>query len=172
MANVRRLQTLCDTLEENPSWNVAHVCAFLSLQEAFNHDTVKSYINSTDPESGASPLQIAIKTNNLKIVQMLFSANSDLEHLDYKANTVFHYAACTSKEIIMTLGSDFPATLNSRNSDGYTPMHLACLNDKPDCVRALLMIGADVNISASEGIITFPFFIDITIKCIKFNCLL
>lgn len=43
-----------------------------------------------------------------------------------------------------------PRCLNSRNKNGYTPLHTACLADKPDCVKALLMAGADVNITASQ----------------------
>lgn len=38
--------------------------------------------------------------------------------------------------------------LNHCNLDGYTPLHLACLSDKQDCVNSLLLAGADVNISA------------------------
>ncbi|XP_058805766.1 85/88 kDa calcium-independent phospholipase A2 isoform X2 [Phymastichus coffea] len=158
---VSKLQKLCDVLYEHPTWNLAHISAHLLLYDAFNHDVVNSLLNSSDSDTGASPLQVAIQTSNLKIVQMLISAKSSLEHLDYKANTVFHYAANTTKEIIMSLGSDLPSTLNSRNSDGYTPMHIACLNDKPECVKALLLMGADVNISASErsGGITTPGYI-------------
>lgn len=150
MASVNRIQKLCDTLVEHPMWNLAHVSAHLLLYEAFNHDVVNRFLNSGDQETGASPLQVAVQTNSIKMVQMLISAKSSLEHLDFKANTVYHYAATSTKEIILALGSDLPSTLNSRNSDGYTPMHIACLSDKPDCVKALLLIGADVNISASE----------------------
>ena len=157
MANVGKIQKLCDTLYEHPTWNLAHVSAHLLLYDAFNHDLVNSFLNSSDQETGISPLQVAVQTNNLRIVQMLISAKSSLEHLDFKANTVFHYAANSTKEIILALGADYPNTLNSRNNEGYTPMHIACLNDKPDCVKALLLIGADVNISASEGICTTIF---------------
>lgn len=38
--------------------------------------------------------------------------------------------------------------LNHCNTDGYTPLHLACLSDKPDCVKALIQAGAQVNITA------------------------
>lgn len=41
--------------------------------------------------------------------------------------------------------------LNYQNISGYTPLHIACLADKPDCVQTLLSQGADVNISASKG---------------------
>lgn len=151
MSQVSKIQKLCDTLVEHPTWNLAHISAHLLLYEAFNHDVVNSFLNSHDDETGASPLQIAIQTGSLKMVQMLISAKSSLEHLDFKANTVYHYAANSTRDVILALGNDLPTTLNSRNSDGYTPMHLACLNDKPECVKALLLMGADVNISATEG---------------------
>lgn len=42
------------------------------------------------------------------------------------------------------------ASLNIYNKQGYTPLHMACLADAPDCVRALILSGADVNLSAAE----------------------
>ena len=42
------------------------------------------------------------------------------------------------------------SNLNNRNKQGYTPLHVACLNDNPDCVKALLAAGADCNIEASQ----------------------
>lgn len=42
--------------------------------------------------------------------------------------------------------------LNHCNSDGYTPLHLACMKDKPDCVKALLLAGADVNTRQNTSI--------------------
>lgn len=49
----------------------------------------------------------------------------------------------------LTQGSS-PRSLNARNKNGHTPLHMACLADNPDCVKALLLAGADVNITASE----------------------
>jgi len=42
-------------------------------------------------------------------------------------------------------------TINLRNKDGQTPLHLACLANKPECVKALIAAGADINLSGSEG---------------------
>ncbi|XP_043281433.1 85/88 kDa calcium-independent phospholipase A2 isoform X2 [Venturia canescens] len=151
LSNVGKIQKLCDTLADHPTWTLAHLAAHLSLYEAFNDVTVISQLNSSDADTGVSPLQVAIQTNNLRMVQTLIAAKSSLEHLDFNANSVFHYAATSTKEIILALGAGLPNSLNSRNSSGHTPMHVACLNDKPECVKALLLIGADVNISASEG---------------------
>ena len=34
-----------------------------------------------------------------------------------------------------------PNVINACNSEGNTPLHIACKNDKPDCVQALLCSG-------------------------------
>ncbi|XP_054008807.1 85/88 kDa calcium-independent phospholipase A2 isoform X1 [Hylaeus anthracinus] len=151
MCNVSKIQKLCDTLVDHPTWTLAHLSAHFALYNAFTYAAVNSQLNSGDIETGVSPLQVAVQTNNLRMVQMLIEAKSSLEHLDHNANTVYHYAATSTKEIILALGGDLPNSLNSRNSNGHTPMHVACLNNKPECVKALLLIGADVNIPASEG---------------------
>jgi hypothetical protein len=59
-----------------------------------------SHLNSPDTMTGVSPLQVAIKTGNLRTVQVLSSAKASLGHLDNEANSIFHYAASTTKEII------------------------------------------------------------------------
>ena len=59
-----------------------------------------SHLNSPDMTTGVSPLQVAIKMGNLRTVQVLLSAKASLEHLDNEVNSVFHYAAPTTKEII------------------------------------------------------------------------
>lgn len=41
--------------------------------------------------------------------------------------------------------------VNIRNAEGHTPLHLACLWDKPDCVKALLAAGADANIHSARS---------------------
>ncbi|XP_066602685.1 85/88 kDa calcium-independent phospholipase A2-like [Prorops nasuta] len=156
ICNLSMLQKLCDTLSLHPTWTLAHLAAYFCLSDGFTYAAVNSHLNSGDATTGESPLQVAIQTNNLQIVQLLIDSKSSLEHLDHQRNTVYHYAASSTKEIIMALGSSLPSTLNSRNCDGYTPLHLACLNDKPDCVKALLLIGADVNIPAMDDKPTSP----------------
>lgn len=150
MSNLKGLQCICDTLNEHPTWNIAHLAANFVLYDAFCHPSVNSLMNSSDPSTGMSPLQVAVKTNNLKLVQLLVSSKCSLEHLDNNANSVFHYAASTTKEIITALSQDAPRCLNAKNSNGHTPLHMACLADKPECVKALLIAGADVNIAATH----------------------
>lgn len=48
-----------------------------------------------------SPLQLAISDNSLSVVKAILSLDVSLEHLDNEANSVFHYAAKTSSDIIL-----------------------------------------------------------------------
>lgn len=43
------------------------------------------------------------------------------------------------------------SSLESRNSDGWTPLHAACYNDQLDSVEALVKAGADVNALCKDG---------------------
>ena len=56
-------------------------------------------MNSNDDE-GVSPLQVAIKTEYVRVVTAFVQAGASLGHLDNEGNTVYHYAAGTNKEII------------------------------------------------------------------------
>lgn len=100
MCNLHGLQKICDTLALHPSWTLAHLAAHFALYDCFNDARVNCFLNSSDVSTGMSPLQVAIGTNNLKIVQLLVSANCSLEHLDNEGNSVFHYAANSTKDII------------------------------------------------------------------------
>ncbi|XP_056648135.1 85/88 kDa calcium-independent phospholipase A2 isoform X1 [Diorhabda sublineata] len=152
MCNIHSLQKICDVLQEHPGWTLAHLAAYFALYDSFNDAKISGFLNSTDDETGMSPLQVAITTQNIKTIQLMVAANASLEHLDYELNSVFHYAASTTKEIVSALAQSTPLRcLNGRNKKGFTPLHLACLADKPECVKALLLAGADVNITATKG---------------------
>lgn len=58
-------------------------------------------LNTPDTENGISPLQLAIYDNSLSVVKILISMDVSLEHLDNEANSVFHYAAKSSSDIIL-----------------------------------------------------------------------
>lgn len=147
---VSTLQKLCDILSEHQSWTIAHLIAHFGLYEHLTHAAVKKHINEIDPITGATPLMVALKTSCLRVVQCLVSHNCSLDTIDVDGNTVFHYAAASNKEIINILASKTSAPLNVYNHQGYTPLHMACLADAPDCVRALMLAGADVNLSAAK----------------------
>ncbi|KYN36803.1 hypothetical protein ALC56_08594 [Trachymyrmex septentrionalis] len=58
------------------------------------------------------------------------------------------------KRILMlmsTLNTDAEELVNIRNSSGKTPLHYAASQDQPEIIRALLVLGADPNITDHYG---------------------
>lgn len=100
MFNTYGLQKICDTVSQNPTWTLAHLAAHFVSYESFKDPRVNCFLNSSDVATGVSPLQVAIKTSNLKMVQLLVSTHCSLEHLDNDGNSIFHCAANTTKDII------------------------------------------------------------------------
>ncbi|XP_014090407.1 85/88 kDa calcium-independent phospholipase A2 [Bactrocera oleae] len=147
--NVNGIQRVCDALAENPSWSLAHLVAYFNLVDYVSNPKVLEFIDYSDHVHLMSPFQLAIKTGNIEMVKTLMPL-CKMEHLDSNSNSIFHYAASTTKEIINLLTSRSTEHLNHINSDGYPPLHLACLSDKPECVKALLLAGADVNLNAKN----------------------
>ncbi|CAO1408014.1 unnamed protein product [Diamesa serratosioi] len=141
------LQKICDILTENPAWSMAHLVAFFNLLEYLPNPKVVELLDYPDHQKYMTPFQVAIQSKNFDMVKALLSS-AKLDHLDYNSNSIFHYAANTTKEMILLLTSQSVINLNHYNLDGYTPLHWACLSNNPDCVSALLCAGADVNISA------------------------
>lgn len=149
MYNVRDIQRICDALIENPSWSLTHLVAHFNQTDHIMHPKIIENIDYPDHTNHMTPLQLAIKSGNIEMVKVLLPL-CNVEHLDINSCSVFHYAAETTKEMINLLTTKSVANLNHCNTDGLTPLHLACLKDKPECVKALLLAGADVNIAARD----------------------
>uniref|UniRef100_A0A336LZK7 phospholipase A2 n=1 Tax=Culicoides sonorensis TaxID=179676 RepID=A0A336LZK7_CULSO len=147
MYNLNGLQKICDALIENPSWSLTHLVAYFNLTQYLMHPKILENVDYPDHITHMTPLQLAIKSNNTEMVQALLPL-CKLDHLDINKNSVYHFAASTTAVMINLLAAQNLSTLNQLNSDGYTPLHLACSKDKPDCVTALLLAGADVNVTA------------------------
>ncbi|CAG9861353.1 unnamed protein product [Phyllotreta striolata] len=151
MLNVQGVQKLCDALSEHPNWTLAHLAAHFATHDLLSDQKHQHLLNLTDADTGMSPLQVAVTTLNAKTVEVLVSENCPLHHLDHHGNSAFHYAANTTKTIVEALGEAPRELVNGRNRTGCTPLHLACLADKLDCVRALLLAGADVDAAAARS---------------------
>lgn len=86
------------------TWSLIRFIQFSLAIRNLNGFYFCSHLNTPDLLSGESPLMLAIKGQHLAIVKMLVAANASLEHLDHEANSVFHYAASTNKDIILVVG--------------------------------------------------------------------
>uniref|UniRef100_A0A023F206 phospholipase A2 n=1 Tax=Triatoma infestans TaxID=30076 RepID=A0A023F206_TRIIF len=158
--NLNIIQKYCTTIQEHPTWSICHLVVYFNLIESILLPKIQSHINTSDPNTGLSPLQVAVKEGNLAMIVKLLQNGASVSHLDNDSNTVFHYAATTNKDILSTLAASFDSnntnSLNHRNITGHTPLHVACLADKPDCVTALIAMGADVNLAAGSPSASTP----------------
>lgn len=147
------VQEVVQLVRSNPTWNLAHLAAHLGLVECFKNPRVAAQISESAQDTLSTPLHVAVRAQKLNSVQVLMSMDAPLDLTDHNGDTIYHAAAVTTKELIKALGSrPAPvAVINQVNNDGYTPLQLACLTDKPECVRELLKEGADVN-SASVNL--------------------
>ncbi|XP_067128398.1 85/88 kDa calcium-independent phospholipase A2 [Centruroides vittatus] len=145
------IQELCDIIRKNPGWTLAHIVAHFGQVDSFKNEIISGSINETCKETLVTPLHIAIKRQHFLLVQTLIAMDARLDILDVDGNSIYHYAAITNKDIIQVLASKPNiGIINLRNNKGHTPLHLACLNDKPECVKELLRSGADVNIAGTD----------------------
>ncbi|CAO1329944.1 unnamed protein product [Diamesa hyperborea] len=79
-----------------------------------------------------TPLHLAVQSRNIEMVKALLPS-VNLETTDINNNSIYHYAANTTQEMIYLLKNRSPTTINHGNVDGYTAIHWACLSNNPDC---------------------------------------
>lgn len=70
-----------------------------------------------------------------------------MEYIDQITNA----AVNGESEEIKALLNKEPSLLNAFNSDGWTPLHLACYFGQMDSAKLLLSLGADVHIKAKNS---------------------
>lgn len=99
MYNVNGLQRICDTLIENPSWSLTHLVAYFNLTQYLGHPKILENCDYPDHITYMTPLQLAIKSNNIEMVKLLLPL-CKLEHLDINSNSIYHFASETTKEMI------------------------------------------------------------------------
>lgn len=69
-----------------------------------------------------------------------------MEHIDQITNA----AVNGNREELKILLDKEPSLLNAFNSDGWTPLHLACYFGQVDSAKLLLSLGADIHVKAKN----------------------
>ncbi|XP_045127490.1 85/88 kDa calcium-independent phospholipase A2-like isoform X2 [Portunus trituberculatus] len=148
--NQQGLQTVCDLVRDHQTWTVAHIAAYLGYATLFFQADVVRQVDLADIEMKETPLHLAVKKGHLEVIRVLMEKNVTIDSVDVKGNSVFHVAATSNEAIIKLVTRKSSRLLNTPNGAGKTPLHLACEGDKPECVKALLCAGADVNVAATH----------------------
>jgi ankyrin repeat protein len=103
---------------------------------------------------GQTPLHLAARAQAYDCVEMLLrKGNADPNIGDFDKRTPLHAAvgkSARSYDIIELLVS-WGADVNTKDQYGYTPLHIAALNELSQCVEILIFHGADVTAKSKFG---------------------
>lgn len=100
--------------------------AMLSAIDLNSPTIFKHILNKNSSRKLAlSLLPHAIKRQNLQIMQLILSSNSDINAL-YEGERPIHVAAQSSQEDFIHLLLSKGVSVNSKNSLGQTPLHVVC----------------------------------------------
>ncbi|KAI3473893.1 hypothetical protein Pfo_028080 [Paulownia fortunei] len=106
-------------------------------------------VNDRDSE-GESLMYLAVKSGNTDAVQILIESGSVI---DNKIDLFLHVAAAMNRVDLMEilcLGY-VDIDLNSVNTQGQTPLHLAAIHGQVEALQFLVSVGSDVDITDGEG---------------------
>lgn len=151
------LEDIFKYINQNPSQNIAHVCAYYGYEDYFLKSTeiLPEVLNFQD-ENLKTPLMIALEKERLAVVKNILKLSPDLTLIDEDGDNVFHFAVLMGPDYISALCAlenkdDLEARtqllqlMNAKNKQNLTPLNIACQKDKTDCVKELLKNGVDVN---------------------------
>ncbi|KRT81349.1 Ankyrin repeat-containing protein [Oryctes borbonicus] len=103
---------------------------------------------------GQTPLHLAARAQAYDCVELLLRKGcADPNIADYDRRTALHAAvgkAARSYDIIEVLVR-WGADVNAKDQYGYTPLHIAALNELSQCVEVLMFHGADVTAKSKFG---------------------
>ena len=115
-------------------------------------------LETSDPETGGTALNIAAHNGNLAVLQVLLDAGADIYHNDKASVTALHAAAAQGRlELVRELiARGAPVDLTSEkkgdNLGGITPLIYAALGGHNDVAHYLIEeAGADPNILPTMG---------------------
>ena len=90
-------------------------------------------------------VDLAIKNNNLPMVETLVEAGATLNRLDVLLYTPLHRACCNKQAVIIRYLIGHNANVNSINYLGETPLYMALREHHYKAIPLLLWAGADIH---------------------------
>jgi len=106
---------------------------------------------STIDKDGNNVFHIAANTSGKIIEYLSGGGRSDASPSKDRRESVRFSGGKISLQDGDTYLNKIPKLLNHRNSSGLTPLHIACKEDKADCVKALLCAGSGLNVMVNDS---------------------
>ncbi len=101
-------------------------------------------------KDGVSALELAVKGNYFKIVNILLEYGADVNVKDINGESIFHWVNYKSNLQIAKALLDYGANINAKDNNNMTPLHWAAKCKNEEFVKFLLYNNADTGIRDSE----------------------
>ncbi len=128
------LQVLCET-------------SSCSLECDENLRSILHLLLEIDPSNFDSLMHYAIICDNVEVIELLISGNKDFE-TSFLLHKAISGEAIKIAHKLIELGY---CDVNAQDTDGNTPLHIACQQVNPDFVQILLKHNAIQNLKNNEG---------------------
>ena len=92
-------QAICTALRETPTLTILHLACLLDFKLAASHPEMERHINVSDGK-GRTPLMLAVQKENAYMITYLVGKSARVDNQDEDGNSVYHYAAMTTKDIV------------------------------------------------------------------------
>ncbi len=163
---LKRYPDLLDNIDPENGWTNLHYAAFHDRYEIAEVilGQLLVRVDSTKKEASSSHNSVTPVQGSRKRGSSYGSTGSTFPNdytqitsedeikLDFKKNTVLH-AACSgnSRHTLHLLLEYFSVCIDQRGDHGYTPSHICCLKNYPECLKILLQNGSYPDIVDDDG---------------------
>ena len=139
------------TLKDNNGWTLLHYAA-----RGGNDVIIEKLLSlgldiHSRRSDGATPLMIAAYNGRLDAFSVLIERKSDPSLKDNNGQTLLHYAARGSNDVIIEKLLSLGIHIDSRRSDGATPLMIAASKGRLDAFSVLIERKSDLTLKDNNG---------------------